>query len=66
MIGGEILEKISENESFYSGIAVGLALYQQKIVMAHERREPLYINGDCYYVQSGQEKLKEVIELICR
>lgn len=55
-----------ENEAFASGVAVGIGLYQQKVVMAHERKEHLKIGDNLYYVQDGRERLAEVLEKICR
>lgn len=55
-----------ENEAFYTGIAVGVNLYKQKVVTAHERKEPLKIGENLYYIQNGRERLQEVIEKICR
>lgn len=57
---------VVENEAFYTGIAVGISLYQQKVVTAQERKEHLKIGENLYYVQNGRERLQEVIEKICR
>lgn len=51
---------------FCSGIAVGICLYQRAVVMAHERKIPLKIGEDFYYIQSGRERLAEVLEKMCR
>ncbi len=58
--------KVLENEAFYSGVALGINIYQQKVVTAHERKEPLKIGENLYYIQNGRERLQEVIEKICR
>lgn len=55
-----------ENETFYTGITVGVNLYQQKVVMAHEKKQPLKIGENLYYIQDGRERLQEVIEKICK
>lgn len=55
-----------ENEEFYTGIAVGVNLYQQKVVMAHEKKQPLKIGENLYYIQDGRERLQQIIEKICR
>lgn len=55
-----------ENEAFYMGMSLGINIYQQKIVTAHERKEPLKIGENLYYIQDGRERLQEVIEKICR
>ncbi len=54
-----------ENDAFVNGIAIGVNLYQAKIIAAHRRKEPLIIGDTCYYLQDGRERLKEMIEKIC-
>lgn len=53
-------------KAFCNGIAVGIALYQRMIISAHERRKPLQIGEELYYIQNGRERLQEVLEKICR
>lgn len=66
MIGGMIaLNDLSENEDFVIGIAVGINIYQQKVVMAYKRKESLKINGEKYFIQSGSEVLEQMIDKIC-
>lgn len=60
------MSDLLENEAFISGVAVGIGLYQQKVVMAHERKEHLKIGDNLYYVQDGRERLAEVLEKICK
>lgn len=60
------MSNLLENEAFASGVAVGIGLYQQKVVMAHERKEHLKIGDNLYYVQDGRERLAEVLEKICK
>ena len=55
-----------ESEAFCNGVAVGINLHQQKVVMASERKEPLKIGDELYYVQNGRERLQEMIEKICK
>lgn len=55
-----------ENESFCCGVAVGINLYQQRVLMASERKEPLKIGDELYYVQSGRERLQEMMDKICK
>lgn len=61
-----ILKELMESEAFCSGVAVGINLHQQKVVMASERKEPLKIGDELYYVQPGRERLQEMIDKICR
>jgi len=60
------LTELLENEAFVTGLSVGLALYQQKIITAYERKEHLKIGDTLYYIQDGRERLKEMIEKICK
>lgn len=60
------MSDLLKNEAFISGVAVGIGLYQQKVVMAHERKEYLKIGDNLYYVQDGRERLAEVLEKICK
>ena len=55
-----------ESEAFCTGVAVGINLHQQKVVMASESKEPLKIGDNLYYVQNGRERLQEMIEKICK
>lgn len=60
------MENLKENEAFCTGVNVGISLHQQRVIMAHERKEPLIIGDDLYYLQSGRERLQELLEKICR
>lgn len=60
------LEELEDNEAFFTGLLCGIKIFQQKIVTAHKRREHLMIDGDVYYVQSGRERLQEMIDKICK
>lgn len=61
-----ILKELMESEAFCSGVAVGINLHQQKVVMASERKEPLKIGNELFYVQNGRERLQEMVEKICK
>ena len=60
------MKDLPENEAFGVGLNVGINLYQQKIISAHERKEPLKVGDTLYYVQDGRERLAEMIEKVCR
>ena len=64
--GKRILKELLENEAFCTGVAVGIDLYQCKVVQAHDRKEPIKIGENLYYVQDGRERLQEVVDKICR
>lgn len=55
-----------ESEAFCNGVAVGINLHQRKVIMASEKKEPLKIGEELYYVQNGRERLQEMIEKICK
>lgn len=59
-------KELMENEAFCTGVAVGVALHQQRVIAAHEREEPLIIGDDLYYLQSGRERLEEFLNKICK
>lgn len=59
------MKELLESEAFCHGVTVGINIFQQKVIMAHDRAEPLLINGNTYYVQDGRERLKDFIERIC-
>lgn len=60
------MKELLENEAFCTGVAVGIDLYQCRVVNAHDRKEPLTIDGELYYLQTGRERLQEVLDRICR
>jgi hypothetical protein len=60
------LENLSESAEFVTGIVVGISIYQQKVVTAHDRKEPLEINGNSYFVKEGKEQLQELVDIICK
>lgn len=60
------MKELMESEAFCCGVAVGINLHQQKVVMVSERKKPLKIGDELYYVQNGRQRLKEMIEKICK
>ena len=54
-----------ENEAFVNGIAVGINLHQKRVIQAHKRKEPLKIGDELFYLQSGRERLEEMLSRIC-
>ena len=55
-----------ENEAFFTGIAVGISLHQQKVIAAHKRKEPIKVGDTLYYLQTGRERLQEMLGEICK
>ena len=60
------MKDLLENEAFGVGLNVGINLYQQKVIAAHEQKEPLIAGDSLYYLQSGRERLAEFLEEICK
>lgn len=60
------MNDLNDNEAFYYGLICGIKLFQQKVVTAHKRREHIMIDDTLYYIQSGRERLQEVIDKICK
>jgi len=59
------LNELIESEAFCTGVTVGINLHQKKVIMASEKKEPLIIGEELYYVQNGRERLEELLEKIC-
>lgn len=59
------MKDLMENEAFCTGVAVGINIHQQKVITAHERREPLKIGDELYFLQTGRERLADVLNRIC-
>lgn len=55
-----------ENEAFANGIVVGIQLHQFRVLAAHDRKEPIKIADELFYLQSGRERLQEFLEKICK
>lgn len=53
-----------ESEAFTIGIATGINLYQNKIITAHDRKEPVKIGDELFYFQTGRERLAEMMNKI--
>ena len=53
-----------ESEAFCNGLAMGIALYQQRIIAAHDQKGHLKIGEKLYYVQDGRERLTEMLDRI--
>lgn len=60
------MDDLMENEAFCSGIVVGIGLQQRRIIAAHEQREALIIGDELFYLQSGRERLEQVLSEICK
>ena len=59
-------KQLTESEAFVYGIAVGISIHQQEVVSAHNRKEPLKIGENLYYLESGRERLERVLHEICK
>lgn len=57
---------LQKKHEFFDGLIAGICLYQQKIISAHERKEPLKVGDELFYLQNGRERLAEFLEKVCR
>lgn len=60
------MDDLMENEAFYNGVAVGISIYQQKVITAHKRKEALRIGDNVYYLENGRERLERMFNEICK
>lgn len=60
------MDGIFESQAFCNGVAVGINLYQQKVVTAQKNNEAIKIDGELYYIQSGKERLQDMVDKICK
>ena len=60
------MDELMENEAFVNGIAVGVHLHQQRVIQAHKRKEPIRIGDEWFWLQSGRERLEEMLNRICK
>ena len=59
------MDELMESEAFVNGIAIGINLHQQRVIQAHKNKEPLKIGDELFYLQSGRERLEEMLNRIC-
>ncbi len=60
------MKELLKSDAFCAGMILGINLYQNKAISAHKRNEPLKIGGEIYYLQTGRERLEDVVDRICR
>ena len=60
------MKDLMESEVFCCGVVAGIGLHQQKVVNAAENKEALKIGDELYYVQNGRDRLKEMLDKVCR
>ena len=60
------MDGIFESQAFCNGVAVGINIYQQKVIMAYENNEAIKIDGELYYIQSAKERLQDMVYKICK
>lgn len=59
-----MLNGLMENEAFFTGIVTGINLFQNKLITAHEHKEPIKLGDEMFYLQSGKERLTEMMNKI--
>lgn len=62
----EIMNETTESQAFCTGMAVGINIFQQKVVMAQKNNEAIRIDGELYYVQSAKERLQDMVDKVCK
>lgn len=60
------MKELLKSDAFCTGVTVGISLYQNRVISAHMRKEPLKIGDEIYYLQTGRERLQEALDGICR
>lgn len=60
------MDELMENDAFATGIAVGVNLHQQRVIAAHDRKEPLKVGDTLYYLETGRERLERVFHEMCK
>ena len=60
------MSKETEKQAFANGVVVGVSLHQQRVIVAHERREPLIIGDNLFYLENGKERLGRILNEICK
>lgn len=59
------MHELLKSEKFIKGLYLGININQRMILNAHERNEPLMVDGKLYYILSEQELLKQMLDSIC-
>ena len=60
------MDQLLETEAFCIGVSVGISLHQQRVIAAHDQKEPLRVGENLYYLESGKERLERMLSEICK
>ena len=60
------LDELLESEAFCTGVTAGIKIFQNKIITAHRRKEPIKVGDELFYLQSGRQRLEEMLDKICK
>lgn len=60
------MENLLQSEIFCKGVVAGINIYQQRIITSYNRKEPIKIADNLFYLQSGQDLLEQMMEELCR
>lgn len=60
----ENMDENMKSQAFCDGVAVGIRLIQNKVVTAQKEGKPIMVDGELYYVFSGRDRLKILIDNI--
>lgn len=59
------LENLLQSELFIKGLYLGITICHQMILKAHEQNEPLIINEEQFYILSGNQLLRQMLDTVC-
>lgn len=60
------MNETTESQAFCIGMAVGINIFQQKVVTAQKNNEAIKIGGELYYIQTAKERLQDMVDKICK
>lgn len=59
------MDNLLKSKEFHIGLAMGVNISLQMLLAAHERGEPLTVEGKPYHVLGGDQLLQQMIDKIC-
>lgn len=59
------VDNLLQDRLFMKGLILGAGICHRMLLAAHERGEPLTVEGKPYYVLDGDQLLRQMIDKIC-
>ncbi len=59
------LDELLKINEFHIGLTMGINICQRMILNAHERNEPLVVDDRQFYILSGDQLLKQMLDTVC-